>query len=55
MQSASFAPSIISISPPEVESEQLIGKSPALEEEAMMAHQFLRDGRANKLIAPDKI
>jgi hypothetical protein len=38
-----------------VESKQLVGKSPALEEEAMMAHLFLRDGRAKKLIAPDKI
>jgi hypothetical protein len=54
MQGASFAPSIISISPPEVESKQLIGKSPALEEEAMMAHLFLRDGGANELFVPRK-
>jgi hypothetical protein len=37
MQRASFAPSMITISPPGVESKQLIENSPGLEEEAMMA------------------
>jgi hypothetical protein len=37
MQGASFAPSMIIISPPGVESKQLVGKSSVLEEEAMMA------------------
>jgi hypothetical protein len=45
---------MITILLPGVESKQLVGNSSALEEEAMMATCFLRDGSANKLFARRK-